>query len=91
MAQVKFDRCWLHSTGEKEERVTSILLYNKPAGRARKITNVRVYKVVELMECTWKRSLAKSEVRLKVQAKPHAQDSYLVFNCAQWRKEFPMG
>jgi hypothetical protein len=91
MAQVQFDRCWLHSTGEKEERVTSILLYNKPAGRAKKITNVRVYKVKYLEEGRWIKNLAQSEIRLKVQAEPHAEDSYLVFQCAQWRKEFPMG
>ena len=92
MAQVKFDRCWLHSIGTGEERVTSILLYNKPSGkRARKIKNVRVYKVVRLIEFTWNKSLGKCEVRLMVQAEPHAHDSNLVFTCAQWRKEFPMG
>ena len=91
MAQVQFDRCWLHSTGRGEEKVTSILLYNKPGGRARRITSVRVYKVVQLIEFTWKRTLGKSEVRIKVQAKPGAHDSNLVFTCAQWRKEFPMG
>jgi len=92
MAQVQFDRCWLHSIGTGEEKVTSILLYNKPSGtRARRIKNVRVYKVVRLIEFTWNKSLGKCEVRLMVQAEPHAHDSNLVFTCAQWRKEFPMG
>jgi hypothetical protein len=93
MAQVQFDRCWVHSTGQKKDRVTSILLYNRPpTGRkARKIQNVRVYRVKDLEEWKWIRNLAKSKVRLRVQVKPHARDSFLVFKCAQWRKEDPMG
>ena len=81
------------ANGEKADRVTHILLYNRPsAGRlARKIQYVRVYKVKDLVDAKWNKSLAKSEVRLKVQTKPHQQDSFLVFNCAQWRKGSPLG
>jgi hypothetical protein len=97
MAQVKFDRLWVHSyerlddKGDKMDRVTSVLLYNRPIARGgrltRKITNVRVYKVVEVEEWTWKRNLAKSEV----QSQPHGLDSLLVFECSQWRKAVPIG
>lgn len=95
MAQVKFDRVFLHSyvpAGQGVEyRISRLLIWTKPPKKTRGIRNVHCWKLLDIPDWTWNESLTKSEMRVEYQEKPGDESRFLLIKMGSIRKTSPLG